>query len=203
MAAKKKTKLPYGALVWTAFGTAALARAFWNPHRAVVKDGFSAACEGEKCSPYLVIDSSAGAGAIYSGARGLVVRATPSSVWIIPNREAVVLEYTGEPMQVMVREGQSVWTGQQIAAAARLKFAVFRIDRGAGGTVSYTPLSPSAWLASRGLKISAKRHSVSAEGDNWCEGGRRLRIPEKVGQCGIRLPEPSSVALLPISVTMG
>lgn len=201
---KKKSKMPYGAIAWGAVGAAALVRAFWNPNRAIVKDGFAGQCEGAQgCSPYLTVDASSGDGSVLSAARGLVVKATANSVWIIPNREAVVLEYTSPDIQVMVREGQTVWTGQQIAAARQLKFAVFRIDRKAGGSVSYTPLSPSAWLASRGLRISAKRHSISAEGDNWCEGGRKLQIPERVGQCGLRLPEPSAVALLPVSVTMG
>ena len=201
---KKPSKVPYGAIAWGAVGVAALVRAFWNPYRAVVKDGFAAACEGGVgCSPFLTVDASGGDGSVLSAARGLVVRTTSDSIWIIPNREAVVLEYTGSGIQTMVREGQSVWTGQQIASAKRIQFGVFRIDRSAAGKVSYTPLSPSAWLASRGLNISAKRHSISAEGDNWCEGGRKLVIPERTGQCGLRLPEPSAVALLPISVTMG
>lgn len=202
---KKKHKLPYGAIAWTLVGSAALVRAFWNPHRAVVKDGYTSACEGgSSCSPYMVIDAAGGAGAVYSGARGRVIRVTGNSIWIVPNREAVVLEYVGSAnSQVMVREGQSVWQGQQIASAPQVKFAVFRIDRSSSGSVSYTPLSPAAWLASRGLRISAKKHSVTAEGDNWCEGGRKLQVPQRVGQCGIKLPDPSSVALLPISVTMG
>lgn len=202
---KKPHKLPYGAIAWTLVGSAALLRAFWNANRAVVKDGYTSSCEGgQACSPYMVIDNSGGADAVYSAARGLVARVTGSSVWVIPNREAVVLEYVGDPnSQVMVREGQTVWQGQQIASARQLKFAVFRINRSAAGAVTFTPLSPAAWLAARGLKISAKSHSISAEGDNWCEGGRKLQVPERVGQCGIKLPEPSSVALLPISVTMG
>lgn len=201
---KKKHKLPYGAIAWGLVGTAALVRAFWNPERAVVKDGYTSACEGgANCSPYMVIDAAGGSGAVFSGARGKVIRVQGSSVWIVPNREAVVLEYTGGPnSQVMVREGQTVWQGQQIAAMPQVKFAVFRIDR-TSGSFSYTPLSPAAWLASRGLRISAKKHSVTAEGDNWCEGGRKLQVPQRVGQCGIKLPDPSSVALLPISVTMG
>lgn len=198
---KKPGKLPYGALLLTTVGAAALVRAFWNPHRAVVKDGYTSACEGAGCSPYMVIDSATGGGPVYSGARGLVVKADKNSIWIVPNREAVVLEYVGEPLiQSMVREGQTVWQGEQIAQAARVKFAVFRMDRGASGKITYTPLSPSAWLASRGLRISSKRHAVSAEGDNWCEGGRKLMMPEGAFQCGLRLPQPSAVALLPITV---
>ena len=202
---KKRRRLPYGAIAWTLVGSAALVRAFWNPHRAIVKDGFTSACEGgSSCSPYLTIKSSDGAGAIFSSARGVVVSVTDTSIWIIPNREAVVLEYAGDSgMQVMVRAGQTVWQGQQIASAPALKFAVFRINRSASGGYNYTPLSPSAWIAARGLRISSKKHSVTAEGDNWCEGGRKLQVPERVGQCGIKLPDPSAVALLPISVTMG
>lgn len=202
---KKPRKLPYGAIAWTLLGSAALFRAFWNPHRSIVKDGFTSSCEGgQTCTPYMTIKSSDGSGAIFSGARGVVVDVSATSIWIIPNREAVVLEYAGDAnMQIMVRKGQTVWQGQQIASAPTLKFAVFRIDRSAAGAVSYTALSPAAWIAARGLRISSKKHAVTAEGDNWCEGGRKLQVPERVGQCGIRLPEPSAVALLPISVTMG
>lgn len=196
-------KVPLGAIVLTTIGAAALVRGFWNPHRAVVKDGFATECEGGKgCSNYTTLESSEGAGPVYSAARGLVAQTTSNSVIIVPNREAVVLEYLGLD-QVMVRPGQSVWNGQQIASSARVKFGVYRIDRSQSGKVSYVALSPSAWLASRGARLSAKKSGVSAEGENWCEGGRRLMVPQKVGQCGIRLPEPTAVALLPISVTMG
>lgn len=196
---KKPGKVPYGAIVWTTVGAVALVRAFWHPHRALVKNGFTSACEGaNNCSPYLVVESAEGAGPVYSAARGRVVRAAGSSVWIIPNREAVVLEYIGD-LQLMVSEGQTVWQGEQIASAGQLKFAVWRIDT-SGGSVKYTPLSPSAWLASRGLRISVKKHAVVAEGSNWCEGGRTLAMPESAFQCGLRLPKPSAVALLPITV---
>lgn len=201
---KKKKRVPLGAITWGVIGTAALVRAFWNPERAIIKDGFAKTCEGSNCSAYLVTESSGGANKVFAAARGRVVKVTPNSVWIIPNREAVVLEYVvGGSAQIMVREGQTVWQGQVIASAQTVSFAVWRIDRSPTGAVSYTALSPSAWLASRGLRISAKHHKVSAEGSNWCEGGRKLQVPETVGTCGIRLPEPSAVALLPISVTMG
>lgn len=201
---KRRGRLPWGALAWTTVGGLALVRAFWNPQRAVVKDGFAGACEGgPNCSPYVTLQSSEGSAPIYSAASGVVVRQTGTKAWIIPNREAVVLEYMADAgAQIMVRQGESVRQGQQIASASQLSFAVFRIDRTAQGP-KYVPLSPSAWLAARGLSLSAKKHAVSAEGSNWCEGGRKLRVPEQVGNCGIKLPEPSSVALLPISVTMG
>lgn len=196
-------KVPLGAIFLTTIGAAALVRGFWNPHRAIIKDGFATQCEGGKsCSNYTTLEAAEGSGPVYSAARGMVVKATADSVFIVPNREAVVLEYQNVD-QVMVRPGQTVWNGQQIGTASTLRFAVFRIDRASNGRVTYVPLSPSAWLAARGARLSAKKSGVSAEGENWCEGGRRLRMPEKVGQCGLRLPEPTAVALLPITATMG
>jgi len=202
MATQFGKKVPLGAIFFTSLGAALLVRGFWNPHRAVVKDGFATSCEGERCSPYTALEASEGAGPVYSVARGLVVRASAKTVFVIPNREAVVLEYR-DLDQIMVREGQTIGAGQQIASSAKVLFAVFRIDRRDDGTVAYVPLSPSAWLAARGAALSAKKHAATAEGTNWCEGGRHLTMPEKVGQCNIKLPEPASVALLPISVTMG
>lgn len=196
-------KVPLGALFLGTVGVAALVRGFWNPNRAVIKDGFVTQCEGGKsCSNYTTLEAAEGSGPVYSAARGMVVKATSDSVFIVPNREAVVLEYKNVD-QVMVRSGQTVWNGQQIGTAATLQFAVFRIDRDSKGRVTYVALSPSAWLAARGARLSAKKSGVSAEGENWCEGGRHLRMPEKVGQCGLRLPEPTAVALLPITATMG
>lgn len=196
-------KVPLGAVFLTTVGVVALVRGFWNPNRAVIKDGFATQCEGGKgCSNYTTLESAEGSGPVYAAARGMVVKATDDSVFIVPNREAVVLEYKNVD-QVMVRPGQTVWNGQQIGTASTLQFAVYRINRSSNGAVTYVPLSPSAWLASRGARLSAKKSGVSAEGENWCEGGRRLTMPEKVGQCGLRLPEPTAVALLPVTVTMG
>lgn len=202
-APKKKKKLPWGAMFWGVVAAGAAVRALYHPYRAVIRDGFATKCSSESCDPTMTIDSFSGQSEIYAPVGGVVVATTPSSVFIATSGEATLLEYTANPseMVVQVRPGESVGAGQQIGLARRLKFGVYDIERTASGTAKLgRPYEPASWLANHGCSISHKKHKTS--GEVWCEGGRKLIVPQSVSKCGMRLPPPSGFALLPISATM-
>lgn len=198
-------KVPWGALIAGGVGAAALVRTFYRPYRAVVADGYAFRCAAEGgCEPAMVIESYAGQAPVYAVTSGRVVVVAPNVVQIASKSEPTVVRYEGEiatgGMQVQVGLGDEVGIGQQIGMAQRLKFSVFVAWRDAAGKIEWRPNEPASWLATHGLRISAKRRASGSA--KWCEGGRKLTVPQIVGNCKIKLPTPGAFMLLPVSVNM-
>lgn len=202
----KKKKHPYGALFWGAIGVACAFRALYHPYRALVKDGFASRCAGDAgCDPSMTITSFQGQTEVYCPVRGIVAISKPGTILIIPDDQAVVLEYRGDSSAFLAQmhSGDAVSAGQQIALSSQFTFAVWQLSRTASGQAAMgKPIEPASWLATYGAKISAKYHAPSAN-TTWCSTGRKLVVPQTVAsQCGVTLPAPSGYALLPLSVTM-
>lgn len=212
MATKKR--IPWGAIIWTGIGGAMLFRTFYRPARAVVADGYARRCAGKtngSCSQSMLIESFEGSAPVYTPVAGRVLAAGQltgvASTGNVPHtliriaaaHEPVILEYRGA-LQPQVSDGEEVGVGQQIALAQQVEFGVVEIRRSSSGTISQVNLEPASWLAARGLAISVKRHKSDAEGPNWCEGGRKLRVPESTALCDMELPPPGGLMLLPVSV---
>lgn len=199
--------VPLGAITWAAIGGLAAFRTFYRPHRAVVRDGFALRCAAaESCDPTMTIESFIGKAPVYANSRGRVLFAGPNGIQIAAADEPTVLTYEADArggFSPQVRTGDRVGIGQQIALASRVRFGVEVIWREPDGELKRIWNEPASWLAARGQRISAKYRKADAEGSNWCEGGRRLVVPPRVGTCKIRLPTPGAFALLPVSVTMG
>lgn len=202
--AKKKKKYPWGAMFWGTVGIAAAVRALYHPFRAVMRDGFASKCAAENCDPTMTIDAFSGQSEIYAPMGGVVVAASPTSIYLAVGSEPTLLEYTAasaDQIVVQVQTGEKVGAGQQIGLAKRIKFGVYEISRTAAGTAAMgRPYEPASWLANHGCTVSHKKHKST--GAVWCEGGRHLVVPEAVAKCGIRLPPPNGFALLPVSATM-
>ena len=209
----KKKRVPWGTVAWGSIAGALLWRTFYRPSRAIVQDGFVRRCAGKTsgvCSTSMAIESFEGAGPVYTPVAGRVLSvgalAAVSLPGIVPQtvirvaatHEPVILEYRGA-VQPQVSEGEKVGVGQQIALAQSLEFSVQEIRRTATGT-SPVQLEPASWLAARGYGISVKKHEADTEGENWCEGGRKLRVPESAVLCNLELPAPGGLLLLPVSV---
>lgn len=200
---KKKKKYPWGAMFWGAIGVAAAVRVLYHPFRSVMRDGFAVKCAAEGCDPTMTIDAFQGQSEIYALAGGVVVTTTPSSIYVVLDGEPSIVEYSANAgeMVVQVTPGEHVGAGQQIGLAKRIKFGVYDIERNAGGHAKIgRPYEPASWLANHGCSISHKKHKSS--GNVWCEGGRKLVVPQAVANCGLRLPPPNGFALLPVSATM-
>jgi hypothetical protein len=124
---------------------------------------------------------------------------------LIPDDQAVVLEYRGDPSAFLaqVHSGDHVGAGEQIGLASTFTFAVWTLGRTATGQAQMgAAIEPASWLTTHGAKISAKPH-LSPQKAVWCAGGRKLVVPQTIAsQCGTVLPAPSGYALLPTSVTM-
>ncbi len=204
-AASKKQKHPYGALFWGALGLAAAARALYHPWRVLVKDGFPSRCAGDgSCDPSMTIRSFSGQTEVYCPVRGVVAVAKPGSLLIIPDDQAVALEYRGDSGSFLVQmhSGDRVSAGEQVGLASEVKFGVWLLARSPSGQAQIgSPVEPASWLTTHGARISAHNHM--AENQTWCSGNRKLVVPQKIAsQCGTVLPPPSGYALLPTSVTM-
>jgi hypothetical protein len=202
-ATPKKKKYPWGAMFWGTVGVAAAVRALYHPYRAVIRDGFASQCSAENCDPTMTIDAFSGMSELYAPVGGVVVSASPGSIYLVIGSEPTILEYSSDPnsMVVQVQSGESVGAGQQLGLASRLKFGVYELTRSAAGTAMIgRPYEPASWLANHGCRISHKKHHTS--GEVWCEGGRHLVVPQAVAKCGIRLPPPNGFALLPVSASM-
>jgi len=210
-----KKRLPWGAIVWSGVGGVLLWRTFYRPSRAVIADGYALRCAGktgDQCFEAMRLGSFQGAAPVYTPVAGRVLSsgvithayvrggAPETSIRIAAQHEPVVLTYSGS-IQPQVSEGEQVGVGQQIALAQEVDFGVKELRHTSGG-VEEVPLEPASWLAARGLQLSVKAHKADAEGPNWCEGGRQLRVPESAALCGLELPPPGGLMLLPVSVTM-
>jgi hypothetical protein len=160
----------------------------------------------------MLLESFEGAGPVFTPVAGRVLtvgKLTGISVpGVVPHtiirvaatHEPVVLEYRGA-LQPQVAEGEKVGVGQQVALAQQVEFGVKEIRRSSSGVTSIQ-LEPASWLAARGLSISVKKHKADTEGSNWCEGGRKLRVPESAVLCNLDLPAPGGFLLLPVSASV-
>jgi hypothetical protein len=206
-ASKKKPKHPYGAFFWGAVASVAVFRALYHPWRALLKDGFASRCSGDggACDPSMTLTSFSGQTEVFTPVRAVVASVAPGSLLLVPNDEAVVLEYRGDASTFLtqVATGQQVGAGQQIGLASTVNFAVWQLLRTSSGTAQMgKAIEPASYLATHGAKISAKEHAAGAAA-LWCSGGRKLVVPQTAAsQCNIMLPPPSGYALLPVSVTM-
>jgi len=205
--APKKQKHPYGAMFWGVLGLAAAFRALYHPWRVLVKDGFASRCSGDgSCDPSMTVTSFQGQTEVYCPVRGVVVSQKPGRLLIVPDDEAVVLEYNGDPATFLTQlvAGAPVGAGQQIGLASQFTFAVWTLGRTTTGSPQMgAAIEPASWLTTHGAKISAKYHVPSPQAA-WCSTGRKLVAPQTIAsQCGTVLPAPSGYALLPTSVTMG
>jgi len=203
--AKQPGKVPYGALVWTAFAGALAYRTFYQPARGIVADGYVSQCAGKTakgpCAHAMQIESFGGSVPVYSMLNGTVIEVN-GGVKIAGAHEPVVLTYDGLD-QVQVGLGEKVGLGQQVGLAQHLSFAVSQLEAKGPSEVMEYKIEPASWLAARGLRVSVKAHKSDATGANWCEGGRKLTVPEEAGLCGMRLASPTGFMLLPVSVNMG
>lgn len=196
---KKPSKLP--AILWTAIAGACAWRTFIRPNRAVVAKGYPLRCAGKDersvCQPSLRIQGEGGGVTVYAVTSGRAA-VTAGGISIASDREPVLVNYGPSPVQVFVANGQDVWLGQALGVMSTVELSVTELVREQSGSVGFKPVEPAAWLAARGLRIAASGNRVS---ELWCSHGRSITVPEGVLGCGIRLPDPSSALLLPVTVT--
>lgn len=199
-APKKKEKgFAWGAAVWTAVGAGLAFRALYHPHRAVVERGFASRCAADQgCGSPMLIQPEGGSTNAFAVTSGTVVVAK-GGLTLISDREPVMIGYGPNVGQLLVQSGTSVGIGAPLAVMRAVELTVTEIVRDARGGVSFRSIEPASWLASRGLTIAAKGN---LKGQLWCTQGRKIVLPQKVAACGTRLPTPSSMLLLPVSVTM-
>ena len=198
---KKPPKLP--AILWTGVAAGLLFRTFYRPSRAVVAAGYPRACPGKvsgACKSELLIQGSPAAVPVYAVTSGTAAIASDGSLSIASDREPVVVSYGKGAAQLFVANGQHVGLGQEIAVMGAVSFSVTQLVRESNGQVTFRPIDPSSWLAARGLRIA---QSGNVPSELWCSHGRSITVPTEVLSCGVRLPEPSALMLLPVSVTTG
>ena len=196
---KKPSKIP--ALAWSVITLGLLARTFYRPARAVVQAGYPVACAGKAasaCKPEMLIQGSPGATAVYAVTSGTAAIASDGSLSIASDREPVVVSYGRGSAQLFVQNGQKVGIGQQVAVMEKVAFTVTELVRESSGSITFRPIEPAAWLAARGLRI-AQASNVPSE--LWCSHGRNITVPGTTLGCGVRLPSPSALMLLPVTVT--
>jgi hypothetical protein len=197
--------IPVGAVVLGALGTFAAIRTLYHPHRAVVADGFVLRCVADPgCGKAMVIESYSGKSPVYATVAGRVLTANATQIILASKDEPVVVTYDADAdrggLDAAVKRGTEVGLGQQIGSASRVEYSVHAAHREPDGKVVWVPQEPASWLAARGLRVSAKRRAGAAQ--QWCETGRRVTVPQRVGGCGLRLPAPGSFMLLPVNITM-
>lgn len=174
-------------ILWGAAGAAALVRAFWHPARHVTT-GAPLGCPGVACDPSVTL----GPGALFAVTSGRVYAAAPGMLQVASSVEPVLVTYQGSGVQPAVSVGASVRLGQALGGSSGpFSFAVQQVQP--GGKLS--AIEPASWLAARGLKLSPAASPL------WCAQGRKILVPRAVASCGLRLPDPSSVMLLPVSTT--
>ncbi len=179
--------------LYLGLGAACLVRGLFRPVRALAKSGLIHRCEGPNqfgvCDPSITIDVNAG-DKLYAAASGKIVSVGEDYLHILVMNERVILMYHG--VKPLVQVGQYVGLGQAVGdSQGRVYFSVT-----AQTDTARVLVSPSAWLAERGVKVLLKDHS---DGTLWCAQGRDIRVPAEP-VCDLSLPEPSDFALLPIRI---
>lgn len=178
-----------------------LLRGLWNPHRALLKEGAVSSCpgpEGAGCQDTVALEAAPGT-AVYAAGSGTVVLAGDRFVHVQLSNEPVVLHYFGVTPDVTV--GQHVSRGRQIGVArddGPVEFGVTGVVRANGGS-ALASVEPASWLAARGYDLTVKK--LTGGQDQWCAAGRHITVPKPVHSgCGLRSPDKSSFALLPVSI---
>lgn len=200
-AAKKKPEkgFAWGAAVWSAVGLGLAFRTLYHPHRAVVERGFASRCTGDQgCGSPMLIQPEGGTTNVFALTSGTVVIGK-SGLTLVSDREPVMIGYGPSVGQMLVQSGIAVGIGTPLAVMRAVELSVTEIVRAANGAITFRAIEPASWLASRGLTIAAKGN---AKGTLWCTQGRKIVLPQRVAQCGTRLPGTSAMLLLPVSVTM-
>jgi hypothetical protein len=193
---EKRSKV--GPILWSAIALGCAVRALYRSSRAVADEGYAVRCPADKgCSPALAIERAGGVLTIYALTSGKAA-VTASGVSIASDREPVVVSYGPRLRQAFVGTGADVGTGQALGIMDEVELSVTELFREPSGKVSFRAIEPASWLAARGLRISKKGSVPSAL---WCTHGRKLTVPKGVLSCGLRLPEPSGLLLLPVSVS--
>jgi murein DD-endopeptidase MepM/ murein hydrolase activator NlpD len=193
---KKRSKV--GPVLWSLAAVGLVARTFYRPHRAVMNQGYAVECAGDRaCGPALVVQAASGSSEIYAVTSGKVA-VSKDGISIISDREPIVVSYGPGAQSIFVQTGQEVGLGQALGLMSRSAFSVTEVMRDGKGGVSFRPIEPASWLAARGLRVASSGAQPSAL---WCSHGRRITVPRAILSCGVRLPEPSSAMLLPVSVT--
>jgi hypothetical protein len=187
-----------GVLVWSAIGGFAAYRALVRPVRAVFDHGEVTECPGGTgCARTLGIRSTRGVAPVYALVSGTATRVAPDRVEVTSRDEPVIVSYFGSLAPTVV-PGQAVRAGEIVGHAESVGLAISQVQRLAGGALATTGIEPASWLAARGLRAAAR----VTPGTLWCQGGRRLTIPQDVARCGMRLAEPSAFSLLPVSAQL-
>lgn len=183
-------KVPLSVWALGALGLACLTRGIWRPYRVPMGDSRIVSCENlSGCDNTLSLGSSVGTSSVYAVAPGNL-QVIGKRLVLIPSNEAVAITYDLSDDATPLVNNQQVGIGQKIALASSVKFSVFRINQ----DKTLTPLVSSAWLVAHGFDIATEG------GSGWCSGGRRMIVPTMASDCKIRLPEPPTVSLLPVSI---
>jgi hypothetical protein len=198
---KKPSKIP--TVLWGAVTFGLLFRTFWRPARAVVQKGVPTACPGisppgSGCNTVMMIQGTPNATQVYAVTSGTVAIGSDGSVSIASDREPVIIGYGPGASQVFVATGQKVQLGQEVAVMANVAFSVTELIPDGKGGVTFQPIDPASWLAARGLRVA---QSENVPTSLWCTHGRNITVPTATLGCGIKLPEPSALMLLPVTVT--
>lgn len=196
---KKPSKLPTA--LWAAITAGLLWRTFFRPYRAVVAKGFPTSCPGPVgggCVTAMIIQGSPGATPVYAVTSGFAAVSSDGTLSIASDREPVIVSYGSGAAQIFVKNGQKVGLGQELAVMSQVSFTVTELTVDSKNNIGMQPIDPSAWLAARGLKIAQSGNVVS---DLWCTHGRNIAVPTATLGCGVKLPDPSALMLLPVTVT--
>jgi hypothetical protein len=193
--------VPFSTWLFGGVGALFVVRGLWNPHRALTHSGAVASCPGPDnggCQDTLAIEAEPGT-PIYSVGSGTVIAVGDRWLHIQVANEPVVLHYSGLTPSVAV--GQTVGRGRRIGDARQdgpVEFGVTGMIN-ENGSAALASLEPRSWLAARGFNLTVKRTPESAL---WCGPGRHVAVPQPVHMgCGLRMPEKSNFALLPVSIT--
>lgn len=196
---KKPSKLPM--IVWGATTVGLLFRTFFRPARAVVQKGYATQCPGKaggSCSPSMVVTGTPGAVPVYALTSGMAAITSDGILSIASDREPIVVSYGPGAAQIFVQTGQHVMLGQEVAVMGQVHLSITELVRENDGSITFRPIDPASYLAARGLKIAQSGNTPSGL---WCTHGRNITVPTETLGCGVKLPAPSALMLLPVTVT--
>lgn len=188
-------------IVWGSITAGLLFRTFFRPARAVVQKGYATACPGKPsgtCTPNMTISGTPGPVPVYAITSGTAAITSDGILSIASDREPIVVTYGPGASQIFVGSGQHVMLGQEVAVMGTVQLSVTELVRENDGSITFRPIDPASYLAARGLKIAQSGNTPSGL---WCTHGRNITVPTDTLACGIKLPEPSALMLLPVTVT--